>query len=277
MDTMNRFRISLVAIFAASAISGLAGQMAMGPNDKPKVDPAAADRGRKTYAAECIECHGTQARGTDKGANLIRSVLVLKDRYGNELGPFMKKGHPLQTSKSSAALTDEQIKDLAHFIRQRVDDTLRGSPIFEPQNVLTGDPKAGAAFFEGEGKCTTCHSTTGNLKGYGARFRPIDIQQRFLFPGPGGRGRRGGPPPPNPNAIRVTVTPPSGQAISGVLVTMDDFLVTLREADGTHRTVRRVPGMTVVKTNPLQFHIDLLERLTDKNMHDVVAYLESLK
>jgi cytochrome c oxidase cbb3-type subunit 3 len=276
---IRRFRIPLVAILAASAISGLAAQMAMGPNDKPKVDPAAADRGRKTYASECIECHGTQARGTDKGTNLIRSVVVLKDRYGNELGPFMKKGHPLQTSKSSAALTEDQIKDLAHFIRQRVDDTLRGSPIFEPQNVLTGDPKAGGAFFEGEGKCTTCHSTTGNLKGYGARFRPIDIQQRFLFPGPGGRGGRGrgGPPAPNPNAIRVTVTSPSGQAISGVLVTMDDFLVSLRQEDGTHRTFRRVPGMTVVKTNPLQYHIDLLERLTDKNMHDVVAYLESLK
>ena len=220
----------------------------------------------------------TQARGTDKGANLVRSVLVLRDRYGSELGPFLKKGHPLQTSGSSAKLTDEQVKDLAHFIRDRVDDTLRGSPIFVPQNVLTGDPKAGAAFFEGEGTCGTCHSPTGNLAGFGKRYQPVEIQQRFLFPGPGRGGRgRGGPPPPNPNAIRVTVTPPSGPAISGVLVVMDDFLVTLRDGDGALRTIRRVPGMTVVKANPLAFHIDLLERLTDKNMHDVVAYLETLK
>ena len=75
----------------------------------------------------------------------------------------------------------------------------------------------------------------------------------------------------------MTVTPAGGQAVTGVLVQMDDFVVSLREESGTIRTFRRVPGMTVVKTNPLQFHIDLLDRLTDKNMHDVVAYLETLK
>ena len=31
-------------------------------------------------------------------------------------------------------------------MHQRVYDTLRGSPIFEVQNVLTGDPKAGEAY-----------------------------------------------------------------------------------------------------------------------------------
>jgi mono/diheme cytochrome c family protein len=269
---------ALVAGWAAAA-AALAAQGA-GPNDKPTVDAAAADRGRKTYAAECINCHGTQTRGTSSGSNLIRSLVVLRDRYGSELGPFLKKGHSLQSGKPSAELTEAQVKDLAHFIRQRINDTLRGSPIFQPQNVLTGDAKAGAAYFAGEGKCATCHSTAGNnLAGIGAKYQPVDLQQRFLFPG-GGRGGgrgRGSTPTPNPNAIRVTVTPPSGAAISGVLVQMDDFLVSLRDADGTLRTIRRVPGMTVVKSNPLQFHIDMLDRLTDKNMHDVVAYLESLK
>jgi cytochrome c oxidase cbb3-type subunit 3 len=251
-----------------------------GPDDKPKVDPAAADRGKKTYAAECISCHGTQARGTDKGANLVRSIVVLRDRYGSTLGPFLKKGHPTQSGKPSSELTAPQVEELAHFLRQRVDDTLRGSPIFQVQNILTGDPKAGAAFFAGEGNCSTCHSPTGNLAGIGARYQPVDLQQRFLFPGGrgGGRGRAGGAgATPNPNAVRVTVTPASGQAISGVLVQMDDFLVTLREADGTLRTIRRTPGTTVKKDNPLAFHIELLDRLTDKNMHDVVAYLETLK
>ena len=75
----------------------------------------------------------------------------------------------------------------------------------------------------------------------------------------------------------MTVTPATGPAISGVLVQMDDFDVTLRDAAGTLRTIRRAPGVKVVKTNPFQFHIDLLDRITDKQMHDVVAYLESLK
>jgi mono/diheme cytochrome c family protein len=272
--------LTTVAIATTAMVTITMAQMSMGPNDRPAVDSAAADRGKKIYAADCIGCHGTQARGTEKGGNLVRSVLVLRDRYGSELGPFFKKGHTMQSGRSSAELTEAQVKDLANFIRQRVDDTLRGSPIFQPQNVLTGDAKAGAAFFQGEGKCGTCHSPTGNLAGYGGKFSPIDIQQRFLFPPTrgGGRGRGATPAPPSTaTAVKVTVTPPAGTAISGVLVQMDDFLVTLRDSDGNLRTIRRTPGMTVVKDNPLQYHIDMLPRLSDKNMHDVVAYLETLK
>jgi mono/diheme cytochrome c family protein len=247
-----------------------------GPSDKPVVDPAAADRGRRVWASECIDCHGTQARGGDKGPNLVRSVIVLRDRYGSQIGPFLKKGHTLQSGTPSATLTDAQIQDLAHFLRQKVNDGLRGSPLFQVQNILTGDPKAGAAFFKGDGKCATCHAT--NLAGIGARLEPVDIQQRFLFPatGRGGRGR-GAPAGPSPTAVRVTVTQPGAAPITGVLVQMDDFYVTLRNAEGVTQTIRRSPTMKVEKTNPLAFHIALLDTLTDKNMHDVVAYLETLK
>jgi cytochrome c oxidase cbb3-type subunit III len=247
-----------------------------GPSDKPVVDAAAADRGRKTRASECIDCHGTQARGTDKGSNLVRSVLVLHDRYGSELGPFLKKGHKMQSGSASASLSETQVQELAHFLRQRVNDTLRGSPLFQPQNVLTGDAKAGAAFFTGEGQCTKCHSATGNLAGVGARYEPIDLQQRFLFPNTG-RGGRGRGAAPNPNVVRVTVTPVGGPPISGALVQMDDFFVSLRNDDGTTSTIRRKAGVKVDKTDPFAFHVALLDRLTDKNMHDVVAYLETLK
>jgi cytochrome c oxidase cbb3-type subunit 3 len=253
-----------------------------GPSDKPVVDPAAADRGRRTWASECINCHGTQARGNDNGPNLVRSVIVLRDRYGSQLGPFLAKGHKLQSGASGASLSEAQVQDLAHFLRQRVNDGLRGSPLFQAQNVLTGDAKAGAAFFNGEGKCTTCHSTTGNLAGIGSRLEPIDIQQRFLFPntgrgGRGGRGRGAGAAPSPTSVVRVTVTPPGGQALSGALVQMDDFFVSLRQDDGTQHTVRRVAGMKVERLDPFAFHIELLDRLTDKNMHDIVAYLETLK
>lgn len=248
-----------------------------GPSDKPVVDAAAADRGRKVWASECIDCHGTQARGGDKGPNLVRSVIVLRDRYGSQLGPFLKKGHKLQSGTPSANLTDAQVQDLAHFLRQRVNDGLRGSPLFQIQDILTGDPKAGEAFFTGEGKCTTCHAT--NLAGIGGRLEPVDIQQRFLFPatGRGGRGGRGGPAGPNPNAVRVTVTPEGAAAVSGVLVQMDDFYVTLRNAEGTLQTFKRTSGMKLEKNDPLAYHVELLEKLTDKNIHDVVAYLEKLK
>jgi len=253
------------------------GIMGAGPADAPYVDSALADNGKTVWAAECITCHGTQARGTDNGPNLTRSLVVLRDRYGSELGPFLKRGHKMQSGAAATTLTDEQIVNLAHFLRQRVNDSFRGSPIFQAQNVVTGDAAAGKAYFNGEGQCATCHTaTTSSLAGIAGRYEAIEIQQRFLFPG-GGRGGRGRGGPPPASAVKVTVTPATGEAVSGVLLQMDDFNVSLRDSSGVYRTFKRGPGVKVAKDDPLAAHHALLETITDKNMHDVVAYLETLK
>ena len=260
----------------------------------PVVDQAAHDRGRALWASHCIDCHGSQARGSDTGPNIIRTKTVNFDRSaavaGSVLGPFLKAGHPTQSKKPSASFTDEEVVGLANFLRQRVNDTMRGSPLFTVGDIVVGDPKAGETYFNGEGGCATCHNaTTRNLAGVATRIpEPVDLQQRMLFPGGGGRGRgrggRGGPPaapgqpvPVDPNAVTVTIARASGSPIAGVLVEESDFYITLREADGTVRVVRRTPGMKVTKTNPLQAHIDLLDRVSDKQIHDLVAYLETLK
>src|SRR4051812_12898397 len=133
-----------------------------GPADKHVVDIAAADRGRRVYAAECINCHGSHARGGDKGADLIRSEVVLHDRYGSTIGPFLKKGHPTQTTPATQ-LPAKAIEDLSHTLHQEVYNTLRAA--LQIQDVLVGDAKAGAAYFNGDGKCAGCHSVTGDLKG----------------------------------------------------------------------------------------------------------------
>jgi mono/diheme cytochrome c family protein len=258
------------------------------------VDQAAQDRGRALWASHCIDCHGSQARGSDTGPNIIRTKTVNYDRSaqqaGSVLGPFLKAGHPTQSKKPSASFTEDEVVALANFLRQRVNDTMRGSPLFTVGDILVGDAKAGEAYFNGEGGCAACHNASArNLAGIGARMpEPVDLQQRMLFPGGGrgrgGRGGRGGPPgapgappPVDPNAVTVTVAPASGPTMSGVLVEESDFYITLRENDGTVRVIRRAANMKVTKTNPLQAHIDLLDRITDKQIHDLVAYLETLK
>jgi cytochrome c oxidase cbb3-type subunit 3 len=275
---------SQVKIGVIGAVTMAAAIGAQGPADRPAVDATAADRGRHVWASECINCHGAQARGTQNGPALVRSVLVLHDRIGSELGPFLKKGHQTQSGRAGASLTDAQIVDLAHFLRQRVNETLRASPTFHAQEVLTGDPKAGAEYFNGAGTCTTCHSVTGNLSGVASRIpSPVDLQQRMLFPTAGRGGRAGGAGAggaaraPSPNAVTVTITPSTGAPLSGVLIDMDDFYVTFRDASGTLHVVRRTSDLNVIKTDPLQAHHELLDRITDKNIHDLVAYLETLK
>jgi cytochrome c oxidase cbb3-type subunit III len=251
-----------------------------GPADKPLVDPKASEAARPLYAKSCLACHGSDARGTPQGSNLVRSIVVLHDRYGSTLGPFLRASHPpvpvpgragAPTASAFEGLTNTEVLLLAHFLRDRINDTLRGAPMFRPGNVLVGDPKAGGEYFQGEGACTQCHSPSGDLAGIGRRLEPINIQQRFLFPH---TARRTGP---GAKVVTVTVTTESGQTLTGDLDRMDDFNVSFRDASGTYHSVRRTTGTRVVKTDPFAAHVALLSRITDKNIHDVVAYLETLK
>jgi mono/diheme cytochrome c family protein len=241
------------------------GVMGAGANDKHVVDDDAADRGRAVWATQCINCHGTTARGTAKGANLVRSDMMWSDRYSSDLGPFLQKGHPMQSGLPSNNLSKTQVEELSHFIHQRLYDTLRGSPIFNPQNVLTGNVKDGEAYFNGAGKCNMCHSITGDLAGFGKTTNAVNIQQRFMFP----RART--------KRLTITVTPANGVAVTGTPVHIDDFDVSLRDDKGEYHSWKRTPALKVVKNDPLKAHIELLDTITDKNMHDIVAYLESLK
>ncbi len=251
----------------------------IGALDQHIVDVAAADRGRKTYIANCISCHGPKARGNENGPDLVRSVTVLHDRYGSTIGPFLKAGHPMQSKRNSASLTKAEVEDLSHFLHQRVGDTLRSGPYSEVLNVLTGDAKAGEAFFNGAGGCNSCHSPSGDLAHIAGKYDPPTLQQRFVFPQAMNFSRRraGGSGGPGPRPVTATVTPPSGPAASGVLLNLDDFNVALRDAEGEYHSWKRTPGLRIEKQDPYAAHVALLETMTDKNIHDVVAYLETLK
>ena len=259
------------------------GPLGAGAADSHVVDDAGAERGKSVYIAECITCHGVKARGGDsslprnqQGSDLIRSVIVLRDRYGSGIGPFLAKGHPLQSGRPVSSLKTEQVADLAHFLHQKVYNTLRTGSELQIQNVLTGDPKAGEAYFNGAGKCNTCHSPTGDLKGIGRKYDPPTIQSKFLFPRSVGFGRRGAAPVTT-KPVTVTVTQSNGEVVEGVLQALDDFNVALRDAQGDYRSFKITPELKVVKHDPYAMHVTLLDQYTDKDMHDIVAYLESLK
>lgn len=268
---------------APGALGKGPGPLGAGAADSHVVDDAAADRGKSIYIAECITCHGVKARGGNpnlprdqQGPDLIRSVMVLHDRYGNEIGPFLAKGHPLQSGRPAASLKSEQVSDLAHFLHQKIYNTLRSGSELQIQNVLTGNAKAGAAYFNGAGKCNTCHSPAGDLKGIGRRYDPPTIQSKFLFPRTVGFGR-GGSAGAKEKPVTVTVTQPNGEATSGTLVSLDDFNVALRDSQGTYRSFKITDSLKVVKHDPYAMHVALLDQYTDKDIHDIVAYLESLK
>jgi len=251
------FRVGLLA--AAGALALVAQP---GPTERQAVDKAAAERGRRVYSQFCINCHGNRAQGTDQGPDLIRSVAVLHDRVGSELAPALKKlpNHP-------ADLPADQLADLSHFLKDRIEYTAQDRNAAREPNVLTGNADAGRAYFNGAGKCASCHSPTGDLAGVGKKYPPVTLQQRLLFP----RAGR------NIKAAQVTVKPPSGAAVSGNLDRIDDFSVSLRDSAGEYHSWRRTPELQVEVRDPYAAHNQMLDVYTDADIHNLVAYLETLQ
>jgi cytochrome c oxidase cbb3-type subunit 3 len=243
-----------------------------GADDKQIVDVDAAARGKTVYIAQCITCHGTRARGGDRGADLVRSLVVLHDRYGSTLGPYLAQGHP---QGKPISLTQDQIVDLSHFLHQQVGDTLRTGPYNNVLNILVGDPNSGKAFFYGAGGCSHCHSTTGDLAHIAGKYDPPSLQLKVVFPQDRAVARNGPASPRKP--LTVTVTTPSGESVTGVPTELDDFNVSLRDASGQYHSFTRGPGVKVEKHDPYAAHVALLDLYTDKQIHDVVAYLETLQ
>jgi mono/diheme cytochrome c family protein/small nuclear ribonucleoprotein (snRNP)-like protein len=231
------------------------------------VDPARSDSGSKIYASNCARCHGDDVRGTTTAPDLLRSVAVLHDRrqmlYGKELGPLLTTG-PNHNYK----FNEKELGDLSQFLTASVNGILRSGYNAQPTNLLSGDAKAGEAYFNGAGGCSKCHSTTGDFAGLGKRYTPSALQQKFLFPGSGLFNKR---------KVQVTVKLSSGKTYSGDLVRIDDFTVTLREKAGEYRSFNRVPGIHVMTVDPFAAHIELLDKYTDTDIHNLTTYLVTIK
>lgn len=235
----------------------------------PPPDAAAAERGAPLFAASCAFCHGPKARGAE-GPNLIRSVVVLHDEGGKELGPYLLKGNPEKGMPSFARLTEAQLYDISQFLHLQVELAAnRGT--YKRLNVVTGDAKKGEAWFNGEGKCNTCHSVTGDLAKIGSKLPPDQIQNRFLWPGGGGFGAP-------TRARKATVTLPDGKVVTGTIKRLDDFNVSLYDDAGNfHSWSLEASKIKVDVADPLKAHRELLDKYTDEIMHNLTAYLVTLK
>jgi len=223
----------------------------------------AEQRGQREYVQSCGFCHGEDATGS-RAPDLVRSPLVNRDNNGDLIAPLIRNGRPDQ-GMPAFPLPDKTVQDIVAFLRWRVDQALHSSDVradYPLARLLTGNAEAGRAYFNGAGKCSGCHSPTGDLAGIAAKYRPLVLEERFLAP-------RGGP------AI-LTVTTASGEQISGKQVHLDEFSVALRDASGWYHSWPR-DKVKVAAKDPLQAHRDLLTKYTDADIHNLFAYLETLK
>jgi cytochrome c oxidase cbb3-type subunit 3 len=271
------------------------GQPTFPAQQRPPGDPAQIERGKNLYGVTCRACHGADLRGGDMGGpNLLRSQLVLNDQDAELILPVVQNGrqNPGMPVMPPMNIPPDDVKALAAFIHS-VAAASRGQGAPPPGeavmlNIVVGDAAAGKAYFDS--KCAACHAATGDLAGVATRISdPMQLQNTWVSGGGGGgRGRdggggpaagtEGGAPARRSREVTVTVTHPSGETVSGRLVRIDDFIVTLAQADGTQRSFRRDGDVPKVEINdPLEAHRKLLTVYTDKDIHDVTAYLVTVK
>ena len=270
---MGRRTVAVAAIFAVTAFSQATqtphrpsidqrlqqGREFLGLGEPP--DAAAAMLGQKLFSSSCSFCHGANATGGE-GPNLVRSSVVLHDEKGELIGPVVKNGRPDKGMPAFANFTPEQLYDIAEFLHERVYEAVNRWG-YKVGNIVTGNASQGQAYFAEH--CTNCHSTVSDLAHIGAKYQPADLQALFLYPGtllhvP----------------VSVTINSPDGEHITGTLVSQDDFAIVVAEPSG-RITAWRTDQIKFEVHNPLKPHWDLLPQYTDADMHNVLAYLVTLK
>ena len=239
---------------------------------RPAEDPKAVARGKAVYDKSCASCHSSDLRGTTEGnPNLLRSQPALVDKKGESLIPILLGNdpnvpdHKILTSQADAEAVAVYVRSVLAQIGSQ------GRPPGESSrapSILVGDAGRGGQYVAAH--CGSCHSTEGDLKGFGTKVSsPKALQTAWL------RGTHLGVTPP---AIKATVTQPGKPAVTGDVVHVDDFLLTLKLQDGSILTMRRNgPVPKVAITDPLDAHRNLLPTYSDQDIHDVTAYLVTLK
>jgi cytochrome c oxidase cbb3-type subunit 3 len=226
--------------------------------------------GQPLFLARCGFCHGPDAAGGETGPDLTRSTLVAEDVRGAKVIPLVREGR-IDKGMPAFNLADTDLAAIVAFIHDRKttaesqEGTRRSVEIADLQ---TGDAEAGKQYFNGAGRCAGCHSPTGDLAGVAKRLEGLALLQRMLNPGGGQDSRRA--------AAAVTVTLGSGQTVTGKLAYRDEFTIALTDEAGSYHSWPAKEVTYSVK-NPLDAHIDQLEKYTDDDMHNVLAYLQTLR
>jgi cytochrome c oxidase cbb3-type subunit 3 len=228
-------------------------------------------KGQSLFAAQCAFCHGRDAAGGETGPDLTSSELVEKDVNGNEIGPVVRSGR-IDKGMPAFNLSDTDLAAVVAFIhvqKTKMESHAGRRRSVQAEDLQTGNAEEGKQYFNGAGGCAKCHSPTGDLAGVATRFRGLALFERMLYPW----GRRAGP---SSSPVTATVSLPSGETVTGKVAYRDEFVIGLVDSSGWYRSWFK-SNVKFKVNNPLEAHSEQLGKYTEETMHDVLAYLQTLR
>jgi cytochrome c oxidase cbb3-type subunit III len=257
--------VSLAVSGAQTPISSAQAPSSTGQSTAParKSYPLAlVQNGDSLFQQNCSFCHGRDAGGGEGGPDLKGSKLVTEDVDGDKIGEVVRNGRP-QKGMPHFDFSDQQIASLMAFLHTQQNNALtRGRRGVDVSDLQTGNVEAGRQYFNGAGGCANCHSPTGDLAGIASRYEGLKLEQQMLYPADA--------------KSKVTVTLASGQTIQGVLDYLDEFTVGLIGPTGLYRSWRTSDVKYKVDA-PVNSHVELLGKYTDADIHNLMAFLQTLR
>jgi cytochrome c oxidase cbb3-type subunit III len=236
------------------------------PADSKSYPPELVQQGSALFRKDCSFCHGRDAGGGETGPDVTRSKLVTADVDGDKIGPVVRNGRP-DKGMPPFDRSDQQIASLAAFIHTQQNNALAsergngGRKGVDVSDLQTGNAAAGKEYFEGAGGCSACHSPTGDLAGLATRYSGLELEQQMLYPRHVKR--------------KVSVTVASGQPITGILAYLDEFTIGVIDSSGSYKSWRTRDVQ--YKVDPaLNAHIDQFPKYTDDDIHNLMAFLQTL-
>ena len=247
---------------ASSSQAG--GESKQKPTTESKYAAELVEQGATLFQQRCAFCHGRDAAGGETGPDLTRSRLVASDVDGEKIGAVVRNGRP-EKGMPPFEVTEEQVAGLAAFIHTQQKNARSrpgGRKGVDASDLQTGNAQAGKQYFEGAGGCAKCHSPTGDLAGIAQRHQGLELERRMLYP--------------EDAKSRVTVTLGSGKSVSGVLAYLDEFTVGLTDDAGSYHSWR-IRDVHYKVDAPVDAHVALFSKYTDADIHNLMAYLQTLR
>jgi cytochrome c oxidase cbb3-type subunit III len=279
MNFLRKHLVRKVFLPSASCLTLVAlayAQNGLPPGGRPSVGSQGPLPVHETYTAEviasggsqfqqnCAFCHGRDAGGGESGPDLTRSKLVTQDKAGEGIGPVIRNGR-LEKGMPKFNLSDAEVTSLVAFIHSQQDKAMSQTGNrkgVDPSDLQTGNAEEGKKYFNGAGTCSKCHSATGDLAGVAKRYEGLKLEQQMLYP----RGAK----------AKVSVTPRNGKPVSGTLAFQDEFTVALLDDAGTYHSWS-TSDVTFKVDAPFKAHVELFDKYTDDDIHNLMAYIQTLR
>ena len=251
-------RLRLLTLLASLGLHAQTGV----PKADPIVSPGDIGHGARLFAVNCALCHGPKGTG-GRGADLARPRLT-RAIDDAALFQIVHDGIPCTEMPANRAMTDHEMWQVIAYVR-----TL-GRAAAER---VAGDAASGAGVFRSKG-CMGCHAIGANGGRMGPPLAEVGERRSAAYL----RAALLDPAANLPDGFTMAeITTAAGEHITGIVLNEDTFALQMRDLTGNLHSFWKQDLTALEEHDDRTPMPSFRGRLTDRELHDLVAYLVSLR